>query len=251
MPAPLPRLLAAVLVIAAGLAAPPVAGLTLLTEENPPFNYTDNGKLTGMAVEIVGEMVKRANIPATTEVLPWDQAYVRAQAQKGTCLYSTARQENRERQFVWIGPIATNLWAVFGKSDFAAPVRTLKDLQPFRIGAVTRDAKAEYLREAGVTNVRTVPADADNPPRLLRPRDDPDAIDLWITGLYAGRDVATAAKVTDIKLVFIAAEQQLYLACSPQTPPATIKALADALESVKADGTLKRITADYERRFAK
>jgi hypothetical protein len=55
--------------------------------------------------------------------------------------------------------------------------------------------------------------------------------------------------VNDIKLVFIAFEQPLYLACSPQTDGKVVKALADALDGMKADGTYKRITESYERRF--
>jgi polar amino acid transport system substrate-binding protein len=230
--------------------AAPAATLTFLTEENPPFNYLENGKLTGSGTEIALQIANRAGQPATMELLPWDTAYVRTQAEKNTCLFSTARLENRERLFLWVGPIATNLWALYGKGDFAVPIRTLKDLSPYRIGAVARDAKGEFLRENAVTNLRLVRDDRDNPPRLLLPPDNPDHIDLWITGLHAGRDVAKAAKVTGIKLVFIAAEQPLYLACNPQTDRAIVKALADALETLKADGSLARINANYEKKFA-
>ncbi len=130
------------------------------------------------------------------------------------------------------------------------PIKTLKDLAPYRIGVVTRDAKGEFLRENAVTNLKFVREDRDNPPRLLLPPDNPDHIDLWVTGLYSARAVATAAKVSGIKLVFIAAEQPLYLACNPQTDRATVKALSEALETLKADGTLARINAAYEKKFA-
>jgi len=43
----------------------------------------------------------------------------------------------------------------------------------------------------------------------------------------------------------------MFLACNPQTDRRLVKALADALESMKADGSFKRITADYEKRFAR
>jgi polar amino acid transport system substrate-binding protein len=245
-----PRQARALVVLLAGaLVAAPAAALTLLTAENPPFNYTEKGKLVGSAAEVVREMATRAGLSVKIEVLPWDAAYVRAQGEKDTCLFATARLENRERQFVWVGPIATNLWAVFGKGDFAPTIRSVKDLTPYRIGTLNRDAKADYLRENGVNDLRAVRDDAQNPPRLLLPRDDPDHIDLWITGLYAGRAAAKAAKVTDIKLVFIASEEPLFLACSPQTDRKIVKGLADGLEAMKADGTFKRITADYEKRF--
>jgi polar amino acid transport system substrate-binding protein len=238
-------LLAAVLVAV----ATPVAALSLLTEENPPFNYTEKGKLEGSATDVVRDMASRARVAAKFDILPGDKAFVRAQANRDTCVFATPRLENRERLFVWIGPIATNLWAVYGRGDFAPSIRTVKDLSPYRIGTVARDPKAEFLRENGVTDVRAFREDALNPQRLFLARDNPDHIDLWITDLYSGRAIAKTAKVKDIKLVFIAGEQPLFLACSPQTDPNIVKALAEALETMKADGSFKRITADYERRF--
>jgi polar amino acid transport system substrate-binding protein len=225
-------------------------GLTLLTEENPPFNYTEKGRLAGSGADVVAEMVRRAKLSATTEVLPWDKAYVRAQGAKETCLFSTARLEHRERLFTWVGPIATNVWAIYGRDDFAGRVKSLADLKRYRIGGVVNDAKAEFLREQAVTNVRALPEDRMNPPRLYLPADHPDHIDLWIAGLYAAQAAAKAANVPALRLVFVVREVPLYLACSPQTRAATIEALRAALESVKADGTLARINGDYERRFA-
>jgi polar amino acid transport system substrate-binding protein len=223
--------------------------LSFLTEENPPFNYTENGKVVGSATEIVQQLSARSGHPATIEMLPWDTAYVRAQAERNTCVFATARLENRERLFLWVGPLGNNLWALYARSDFAAPIRTLKDLAPYRIGAVTRDAKGEFLRENAITNLKFVREDSDNPARLLLPADNPDHIDLWITSFYSGRSIAKAAKVGDVKLVFIAAEQALYLACNPQTDRGVVKALSDALESLRADGSLARINALYEKKF--
>jgi len=245
--------LALTLLVAGILAAAPADALTLtlFTEESPPFNYMEKGKLVGAATEIVLDMATRASIPVKTDVLPWDKAYVRAQGERDTCLFSTARLENRERLFLWVGPIATNVWAVYGKSDFAPTIRAVKDLSLYRIGTVLRDPKNDFLRDNAVTDLRPARDDGLNPPRLFLPREDPDHIDLWITGLHSGRDMAKAAKVPELKLVFVANEQPMFLACNPQTDRRLVKALADALESMKADGSFKRITADYEKRFAR
>jgi polar amino acid transport system substrate-binding protein len=244
------RVLAVLAVLAAAaIAAMPAAALILLTDENPPFSFTDKGKVQGSAADVVRAMTARAGVSATFEVLPWEKAYVRAQGQKDVCLFATARLENRERLFLWVGPVATSPWAVYGKSDFALPIRSVKDLAPYRIGTVQRDAKNDFLRENAVNDLRAVRADAQNPPRLLLPHDHPDRIDLWITDLYAGREVARTANVTGIKVVFIANEQPLYLACNPQTDRKVVKALADALDGMKADGGLGRIHADYDKRY--
>ena len=227
----------------------PVHALTLLTEDNPPFNYTENGKLTGLVTELVQETMRRANVPFTTEVLPWTRAYIRTQSEKDTCLFATARLENREKLFTWVGPFASNLWGVYGRGDFSGSVRLLDDLKPYRIGGVVNDAKVEYLKENGITNVRQALEDRVNPPRLFLPVEDPNHIDLWVTGFFGARDVAKAGKVSDIKLVFVVRDIPLYLACSPQTAPATLRALGEALEKVRADGLPARLAASYEKKF--
>jgi len=232
-------------------AAGPGRALTLLTEENPPFNYVENGKLTGLVTGLVVDAMKRANVPYTMEVLPWNRAYMRAQAEKDTCLFATARLDNREKLFNWVGPLASNLWAVYGRGDFAGTVRQLPDLKSYRIGGVVNDAKVEYMKENGVTNIRQAPEDRLNPPRLFLAAEDPNRIDLWVTGFYGARDVARVAKVSDLKLVFILREIPLYLACSPQTSPAVVKALSDAVDKMRAEGVLARAIAEYEKRFAK
>jgi polar amino acid transport system substrate-binding protein len=115
--------------------------ITLLTEDNPPFNFAQGGKPAGMSTDVLNEMIKRAGISARFEILPWDNAYRRAQAEKDTCLYSTARIENRARLFGWIGPIATNKWVLVAKSDFAASIKTAADARKYKIGAVKTDAR--------------------------------------------------------------------------------------------------------------
>jgi polar amino acid transport system substrate-binding protein len=244
----MPARLFAVLMLAA--ACRDGGALTLLAEENPPFNYTENGKLTGLVTELVLETLARAKVPYTVEVLPWDRAYGRAQAERDTCLFATARLPNREKLFAWVGPYASNLWGVYGKGDFTGSVRALTDLKPYRIGGVVNDAKVEYLKENGVTNIRMVQDDRQNPQRLFLAREDPNHLDLWVTGYYGARDVARAAKVADVKLVFVVRDIPLYLACSPQTSPAIVKALSEAVDNIRAEGLPGKLTAMYEKKFA-
>jgi polar amino acid transport system substrate-binding protein len=241
------------LAFAAALAlALPAAGapLTLLTEENPPFNYSENGRLTGLVADLVQDAARRANVPVTVEVLPWARAYTRAQAERDTCIFATARLDNRERLFAWVGPFASNLWGVYGKGDFSGSVKLLSDLKRYRIGGVASDAKVEYLRENGITNIRAAAEDRQNPPKLFLPAGDPDRIDLWVTGYFGAREVARSAQVTDVKLVFVVRDIPLYLACSPQTAPATVRALSAAVDRMREEGVMARAAAEYQRKFA-
>jgi len=226
-------------------AAPAVHALTLVTEENPPFNYTEQGNVVGLSTEIVAELGKRSGIPLQIQSMPWEQGYIAVQRDKETCIYSTVRLDNREQLFLWIGPIATNRWVLIGKSDFAG-VKTVEDARKFRVGVVARDAKIEFLMSKGVTDLREVSEDGLNPPRLVLNREDPNRIDLWATSAYGARRTAGRAKVKDLKLVLPLHVVPLYLACGRNTSPKTVQALTQALERATKDGTLKRIADQYD-----
>lgn len=241
-------------------AALPARALTFLTEDNPPFNFPvcepaksaakagAPAPVGGAATELVQEMARRAGLATTIRVLPWEDAYRQAQADKDTCLYSVARLENRENQLVWVGELATNKWAVFGQPDFARPVKTINDLRPLKIGGIVQDAKIEYLKSRAVTNIREVLRDEQNPPRLHLKPEDPNHIDLWVTSYYSGNEIAERAKAGPVKMVLVLREQPLWLACSPRTDRAAVKQLADALAAMNKDGTRKRVLDELEKR---
>jgi polar amino acid transport system substrate-binding protein len=232
--------------VAALLAAPQSSfALKLLTEENPPLNYTENKKLTGMATDVVQEMGKRAGVKLDVEVMAWDDAYVKAQADKETCIYSTARLGNRENLFKWVGPIAVSKWGLYALGGFKTPIKSLQDVRPFRVGGVERDAKTEYLKQNNITNVVEEDSDKLNPAKLTLDRKATQKIDLWVTNTGTATKVAQQAKVSDIKLVYVVRESESYLACSPRTQPATLKSLQDALESMKKDGSYDKIVKSY------
>jgi polar amino acid transport system substrate-binding protein len=239
------RRLAFLSLIGLTLVASSARALTLVTEENPPFNYTEQGKVVGMSTEIVVEIGKRSGTPLQIQSMPWEKAYIAAQRDKDTCIYSTARLDNRERLFSWIGPIATNQWVLIGKGDFAGSVKVVEDARKYRVGVVAKDAKVEFLMSKGVTDLREVSEDGLNPPRLVLNRDDPNRIDLWATSAYGARRTAERAKVKDIKLVLNLTKTPLYLACGRNASPQTVRALQQAFEKADKDGTLKRIAERY------
>jgi polar amino acid transport system substrate-binding protein len=230
------------------VASQPALALKLLTEENPPLNYTENQKVAGMATEVVREMGRRAKITLDFEMMAWNKAYEKAQADKETCLYSTARLPNRENAFKWVGPIAANKWGLFALGGFKQEIKSLNDAKPFRIGGVARDAKTEFLRQWGVTNIVEVEDDRSNPGKLTLNRKEAQKIDLWITSVGSAKQVAERAKVPGVKLVYLAREEESFLACSPRTSPDTLKALAAALNGMKKDGTYAKIIKAYESR---
>jgi polar amino acid transport system substrate-binding protein len=220
------RLLAcAALALAPAVLAAP---LQLVTENNPPFNFAEGKEVKGTATTAVRELLSKAGIEAQITVMKWDEAYNKAQASANTCIYSTARVENREKIFKWFGPLATNNWALYALPTFSKPIPTVADARFFKIGAVRNDAKVDFMRGKGASSIKEADKDSDNPARLALPKTDPNAIDLWITGQATAKEVAAKAGIKEIKEVLVVRKQDLYLACNPRTDKATLEKLEAA-----------------------
>jgi polar amino acid transport system substrate-binding protein len=221
--------------------------IQLVTEDAYPFQYLENRQLTGMAVEVVAEVFKRAGIAHNDEMLSWKDAYDRAQLYPNTCIYSTARTENRERLFKWVGPIVENKWAAFAKKGFAGKLEKPADFKTYRVGVLKGDAKERYLQDLAVTFRAPESDDAANARKLTLDRTAPDKIDLWVTGYYTGLHAAKKTGVADIVPVWVFQTSQNYLACHTGVGAETVRKLQAALDSMKQDGTQAAIVARYER----
>lgn len=233
----------AALALAAAAASVSFASPTLniTTEHNPPFNYREDSQVGGISTEILLEMGRRAGVQLQVQLLPWARAYQSALSLPGTCVYSTVRLPEREGSFKWVGPLSTNKWALFAKSDFTGRIRSLDEAKSYRIGGVTMDAKAAYLQSLGFTNIDFVGDDSLNRAKLLAGR-----IDLWIAGLYR---TTTAERRGKIKPVFIVREVEYFLACHPETPEETLATLQRALDALQKEGFVKAVTDRYADRL--
>jgi polar amino acid transport system substrate-binding protein len=223
--------------------------IQLVTEDAYPFQHLEQRQLTGMAVEVVAEMFKRAGVPHNDELLSWKDAYDRAQLYPNTCIYSTARTENRERLFKWVGPIVENKWAAFAKKGFKGRLAAPADFKDYRIGVLKGDAKERYLQDLAVTFRTAESDDAANPPKLTLNRTEPGKIDLWVTGYYTGAHVAKKTGVGDIVPVWVFQTSPNYLACHPGTPADVLRKLQAALEAMNKDGGRAAIVARYEQKL--
>lgn len=231
-----------VLAIALLAVSPAASSLNLLTEENPPLNFSRNGELVGTSVAVVREMVRRSEVKAEIRVLPWSEVFERAKTEPDVCAFSTARLPARNALFQWVGPISRGYWSAFALEGFADYVRTADDLKKYRIGVV-RDARARYLEQRGFSHLVEAEKDTDNPGKLTLDRNKEGAIDLWITQGMMAADIARKAGAGPVKEIFAGIMSQDYwLACNPQVSSDTIRSLSQALGAMRKDGTYRKLT---------
>ena len=214
--------------------------LKIMTEEYAPFNYEENGKVTGFSTEIVEEMMKRMGIKSNIELLPWSRAYNLTMTKDDYALFSMTRTEQREGLFKWVGPLVPNKSVLWGLADKEYDIKNLNDAKKYKIGAYKDDADEQFLKENGF-NIDSVVNDEQNLKKLLSGR-----IDLWIGGDPAVLMIAKKAGEADkIKRVFTAKEAQMYLAFSKNTPQEVIEKWQSTLDELKKDGFYDKVSNKY------
>jgi len=216
-------------------------GLTLLSEENPPLNFTHNGRLIGLSVEVVREMTRRSELVADMRAVAWSEAFQRAQTDPKACAFSTARLPARNSMFKWIGPISRGYWSAFALEGFDGYLPKVDDLKKYRIGVVS-DARARYLRQRGFTKLVEVDKDTDNPGKLTLDVNKDSGIDLWVTQGFMAAETARRVGAGAVKEVFPAImSQEYWLACNLQMDPQTLRNLSEAIEGMRKDGTYRKL----------
>ena len=225
----------------------PATDLVLLTENFPPYNMAKNGKnfaqdenINGIAVDIVREMFKRADITySLTLRFPWERIYKIALEKPGYGVFVMARLPDREKLFKWVGPIGPDDWIMLAKADSKISLDSLDDARKYKIGAYKGDAIAETLAKQGLKPI-VVLRDQDNAKKLTSGQ-----IDLWATGDPAGRYLARQDGVIGLKTVLRFNSAELYLALNKEVPDETVAKLQAALDQLRKEGVVDEIMARY------
>lgn len=217
--------------------------LTVVTEISPPSSYMKDGALTGVGVEIVREMQRRAGDSSPIEVLPWARAYAMAREMPDVALFATTRTQEREALFQWVGPILTIEWLFAGIQGKSPAVSSLEEAKKVRaIGTYRDDAREQFLLAEGFHNLDRAPGSMINLQKLRAGR-----VDLMATTNLGLKVMADTAGPDDpaICKVFTFKEVSLYVAFSKGTGRPVVRAWQKALDSMKADGTMARIQSNW------
>lgn len=204
--------------------------LILLTEENPPYNYTDpvSGEAVGSAVTIVKELMKRSGTNYSLKVLPWRRAFRQARQRPNTCIFVINRIPERETQFQWVGPLIEGGWALFRRPGSSLEIASLSDLRSYVVTGVGGSAPVTSLEKAAGIEVLAAGSDELAAQMLYRGR-----ADFWMSGFIDAPLAAKASGLPAPELVFLWRKADLSLACSKTTSPELVARL-DAINATMA-----------------
>lgn len=136
--------------------------IDFLTENYPPLNYEEEGKLYGVSVDILEALFGKMSVDLTREnvnLMNWSDAYQQTLNQEYTMLFSTARLPERELLFKWVGPIAPEKTIIVGLASGNLVVNSVEDLNNFSIGAIKDYAAILVLLNQGVFQEKIVEFD--------------------------------------------------------------------------------------------
>ncbi|MCK9581720.1 MAG: transporter substrate-binding domain-containing protein [Methanoregula sp.] len=220
------------------------AGIRIITEEFPPFNYAGpDGKATGQATDVVNGIVTRLNQNATIEILPWAEGYGAALAGPDVALFSTERTDEREHIFKWVGPIASYDYMLYARNGSGLALSSLEAAKKTGlIGVVKNDARHQFLLENKFENLLTCENDGECLRNLVAKKTD-----LW---LGSSANSAAYAKIEGIDTtlftgVYPVRTVQVYIAFSNDTPDSVVTGWQGALDAMKRDGTFNTIRQKY------
>jgi polar amino acid transport system substrate-binding protein len=215
----------------------------IYTEEFPPYNYQENGRITGIATEVVREIMRRVGHPDTIKLIPWKRAYRELLTDDNVALYSMTRLPARESLFRWVGPLVEYRLDLLERADAQNMSKTLDGArQVEHVGVLDGGAAEVILTEAHFTNlVPLISAGLSAYRLLLRKHIDLLAGDVREWKYFARR---TGLSPDLLRPVYTLRKNQMYLAFSRATPAAIIAQWQAALDAMHADGSYAAIVAN-------
>lgn len=234
----------------AGCAVAADGTVRVLTEEYPPYNYTDGGKLTGLSTEVVEAVLKELKLHGEFQSMPWARAYETARGTPGVLIYSIGRTPERDKLFKWVGVIAPTNYYLFGQPGRAYSIDSLEAAKKYRIATVNEDVGEQFLMAHGFVKGQNLQPSVKyelNYEKLKLGR-----VDLWImnelTASYLARQAGddptrTLARVYSIPEL---SGEGYYMAFGKQTPDATVERFRQALKHLKRSGVYEQLQRKWQ-----
>lgn len=212
--------------------------LYFVTEEYAPFNYSKDGKVTGIAVDQVERIAKAAGIDYTLEIMPWARAFAMAENQPSTCVFTTGYNRERSDRFAWVNPLLKDQMVLLKRKGDTYNGLTLPKALELKVGSQRGDFAVEALELLGFKNI-DLAADVDITLRKLIS----GRIDLMPTSVKTYKKLLKDGQPVEKAMLM---DGQIYgLACNKQTPQDLIKKLQAELDKLILSGEQDRIFTAY------
>ncbi|MGS0680057.1 substrate-binding periplasmic protein [Shewanella sp. 125m-7] len=213
--------------------------MQVLTYEEPPFAFIEQGQHKGLLVELVAELFKRAALDYQLSFVPLKRALLTTLQHKNYCVTPVERSQEREADYQWISPMLISRYGLYSSDSQKIALTSLSDAKPFTIGSYLGSGIAEYLLGLGY-NVELASLRRQNIKKLQYNR-----IDLMASELMSAREDmrVTNIELGEPELVFYTSIRAM--ACNIDLAPKVKNHLDAALLAMYQDGFIDALYLRY------
>lgn len=222
--------------------------MLLITEEWPPYNYSEAGELKGFSVEIVRRIVKIMDKQYEIKILPSMRASRIINTRPRTIMFSMFRTTERESSYKWIGPLGDGALFFYKRRDNQLTIRSIEDLKKVpRIGTRHNGLIPHFLSAQGFKNLdRTATSSLQVYKKLLAGRSDIAISDTDLGTRYNLKLLGVDMQVLE-KIPIPIFRSDLYIAASKDITDEEIQEWQSALDTLKINGEYDKIFQEQMR----
>lgn len=133
------------------------ADIEYVTEEYPPFNYTENGTVSGLAVETLKLVWKEMGVrPQMISVKPWARGMRQLKLKGSTMLFIAGCNEERARKFKFVKPLVRLEAVVVAPRSKSISIASSQGLEKHYVGVVRGGINESILLETGFPEERLI-----------------------------------------------------------------------------------------------
>lgn len=212
----------------------------IITENYPPYNFLQNGELTGLSVDILKAVMDSTELEYTIEVMPWARGMMTTEKMKNVFIFSMRRIPSREERYLWVGTLCSASHSVFtlaSRDDIHFD--SIDDIKQYTVGTTIEDSRETVLIEKGVPVEQLTRISGDdsylrNYMKLKYGRIDvwpmDDAVAFHIVKSYGDNPEQVLKKA----YIFDSGESDYYyLAANLHSDPRIVEEISDALFAFK------------------
>jgi len=214
--------------------------IRIVTEILPPWQVENDGRIGGIATEVVRASLKAAGVRAEIKAYPWVRAYHLALENENILIYSLVRTKEREAHFKWVGVIGS-IKEYFYRLDQRHDIKlqAIEDAKAYTIAVPRKDYRHQYLEEHAF-NIHTVDSQMQALKMLIAGRADlvlDDASTLFYELEHMGLE---AERLTPVLFV-PELSMDFEMAFGLKTDDIVVKRFIKALQTIKQNGVYQQI----------
>jgi polar amino acid transport system substrate-binding protein len=216
--------------------------LRLVAGMIPGFCEIKDRSVGGVSCALVAEMAHRVGYTKPIELMPQVRAIETARAGP-LVLLPLGRNDSREPHFQWQLKLLEDDVLIVARQDSPIDISSANGLHDLSIGGLRGGMAFDIAEREGFTHLESVAEEKLNARKLAAGR-----IDAWV-GVWNTIKRAQASEnlpVSALRRGAVLRRAEIHLAASLDVPAAELARWKAALDAMKADGSYRRILADYD-----